>query len=136
LNLRLRLITHHSFQARGISIGALYITRLHVEHDFFSNFSSGSFDGLDKTAKRNRLIITNIEECIGPLARGNNVLNTQYALDNIINISEIALHLTVIENFDRITLQDGIGKQPGRHIRPPGWAINSKESQACNWNAV
>ncbi len=50
------------------------------------------------------------------------------AFSNIINISKISFHLAIIEDIDRFSGQNSLGKEEIGHVRSPPWPINSKKA--------
>ncbi len=65
----------------------------------------------------------------------NQIIGTNDAFDNIIDVSEIPLHATVIENVDGATREDGFREQPDRHVRTSPGTIDGEESQSCGGQA-
>lgn len=54
--------------------------------------------------------------------------HTLYTLNNVIHISEITLTISIIENLNRLALQQLIGKSKVRHVRSARRTIHRKET--------
>src|ERR1700682_4127750 len=57
-------------------------------------------------------------------------------LDNVVDVGKVALHLAIVENLDRLTLEHGSREQHRRHVRPSPGALNGEKTQAGRRHAV
>ena len=62
--------------------------------------------------------------------RGGAVEHLHHAFGNVVDIGEVAHHLAVIEDVDRPALEDRLGEQEQRHIRPAPGPVDGKKAQA------
>ena len=58
-----------------------------------------------------------------------------HALDDVVHICEVALHLAVVVDLDGLARQDGPHKLEGRHVWPAPGAVDREEAQAGHGNA-
>ena len=61
---------------------------------------------------------------------GNTVGHADHTLDNVVNISEITAHPSVVENVDGLPAENSLGEKKQSHVRPPPRAIHGEKSQA------
>ena len=59
-----------------------------------------------------------------PVEAGNN------AAHDIVDIGEVAPHVAVVEQGQRLARVEGLGEDPHRHVRPAPWPIDGEEAQA------
>ena len=70
-----------------------------------------------------------------PLLRG--VLHdANYTFYNIVNVSEVAFAVAIVENLDGLAFHQLVGEAEVGHIGTAGWAIDGKEAEACRGNVV
>ena len=55
---------------------------------------------------------------------------------DVVDESEIANHVAVVENIDGFPLRDGVGKEYRRHVGASPRAIDGEEAQSCRRYAV
>src|SRR5258708_36592812 len=60
----------------------------------------------------------------------------QYAMRDVVDIGEVALHLAMVKERDRRALHDRLGEQIDRHVRPAPRPIYRKKSQSGAGEAV
>jgi hypothetical protein len=90
------------------------------------------------------LTATNIIDGIGRngqaiitlLALGGTLHDTDDALDDIIDIGEVATAVAIVEDFYRFALEEFVGETEIGHIRTTGRAIDGEEAEACGGNIV
>ena len=51
------------------------------------------------------------------------------AADNVVDIGEVALHVAVIEDADRLVGKNGAGEDIERHIGPPPRPVDGEKAQ-------
>ena len=56
-------------------------------------------------------------------------------LGHVVDIGEVALHVAVVEQADRLALQNRLREQPHRHVGPAPRPVHSEETQAGRRNA-
>ena len=57
-------------------------------------------------------------------------------LGDIVDIGEVAPHLAVVENLDRLAGEDRLGENEHRHVRTSPGTIHRKEAQACRGKPI
>src|SRR5262249_47194881 len=62
--------------------------------------------------------------------------NPHHALYDVIDVGEVPQHLAVIEDFDWLSLDDGLDELEQCHVRPPPGAVHRKETQPGKRQAV
>ena len=70
------------------------------------------------------------------LASWCSLYNTNNSFDDVINIGEITLTITVIEDLDGLASKKFNCKNKVGHIRSTSRAINSKETKTCRGNVI
>ena len=60
----------------------------------------------------------------------------RYAFNDIVNISEITVHISVIKQLDFLALYHLICKSEIRHVRSSARTIYRKETQSRAWNPI
>ena len=63
----------------------------------------------------------------------HNAHNTFYY---IVDVSEVALAIAVVENLDCLTFNKFVGETEVCHIWTTSWTIHCKETQACRRNVI
>ncbi len=58
------------------------------------------------------------------------------ALDDVVDVCKVSLHLAVIVNIDRFAAQDRTSEQIQRHIRSAPRTIHGKEPQASRGQLI
>ena len=64
------------------------------------------------------------------------VEHAQRALDDVVDVGEVALHVAVVEHLDRLALGDGVGEEHRRHVGPSPRPVDREEAQARGVQAV
>jgi len=54
--------------------------------------------------------------------------------DHVIDVSEVALHIAIVEDVDRFAGADRAGEQVHRHVWPAPCAVDGEEAQAGDGN--
>ena len=62
---------------------------------------------------------------------GSVLHHTHHAFHNIVNVSEIALAVTVVENLDGFAFHQFVGEAEVCHIGATSRTINGEETEAC-----
>jgi hypothetical protein len=62
---------------------------------------------------------------------GHEIQHAHHALDDVIDVGEVAPHPAVIEDADRLAGKDRLGEERHRHVRAPPRPIDREETQAC-----
>ena len=52
------------------------------------------------------------------------------ALDDVVDVGEVALHPPVVEDLDRLACEDASRENEERHVRPAPGAVDGEEAQA------
>ncbi len=56
--------------------------------------------------------------------------------DNVIDVGKVAPHISVVEDFDRLLIDDCSGKGVVGHIRTSPGPIDGEEAQSGSWEAI
>jgi len=74
----------------------------------------------------------------GPLRihRGHPIADPDDTFDDVVDVGEVATHLSVVEDVDRFAFQDGLGEQEHRHVRSTPGAVDGEEAETGGWEAV
>ena len=67
---------------------------------------------------------------------GDQVGGADHALDDVVDIGEVAAVAAVVEDLDRAALEDGVGEFHRRHVGPAPGAVDREEAQAGAGQAV
>lgn len=77
------------------------------------------------------LIGRNGKSVLAVLFLGGMLHNADHSFHNVIDISKIALAVTVVENLDGLTLDQFVGEAKVGHVGTTCRAIDGKETQTC-----
>ena len=143
-----------AFERSSVCEGNRYVARLH-RHQFLVRLEivvgrkhSGSdqllLENGNEIQKIFRLAVTYIIYCIG--RNGKTVLACgarrglchypQHTLDNVVDVGEVALAVSVIENLYGFSPEQLVRKSEVSHIRTAGRTIHREETQAGGRNVV
>ena len=115
-----------------IGIGRGHITGLHRLEVDLRLLTQSVFDQPDEAHQRFGSMVPQIVDPVRhtrPVARGRIVEGGQHTRDDIVDIGKVALHLTMVEDRDRVTRQNFPGKDVKRHVRAAPGAIDSEKPQ-------
>ena len=62
--------------------------------------------------------------------------HTDNFLNNVVDISEIAFAVAVIENLDSFSFDKLVRKAKIHHIWTTGGTVDRKETQSCRWDVI
>ncbi len=119
-----------------IGVGLLDVAGLHVLENLDRLASAGRLDHRDEVHQVLGAVIAQVVEPVRRLrASPGTVLRRvvergQHAGHDIVDIGEVAPHVALIENPDRLAGEDRLGEKIGRHVGPPPGPIDGEESQA------
>ena len=60
----------------------------------------------------------------------NYVHNTNHRLDYVVDVGKVPLHVPIVEDIDRLTLENRLGKLEHHHVRTAPRTVYRKEPQA------
>mmetsp|Transcript_59449 Transcript_59449/g.140639 ORF Transcript_59449/g.140639 Transcript_59449/m.140639 type:complete len:306 (+) Transcript_59449:1652-2569(+) len=66
---------------------------------------------------------------VGRVGRRGAVQHPHDAFGDVVDVGEVADHLAVVEHVDRPPLDDGLGEQEQRHVRPAPGPVHREEAQ-------
>ena len=105
-------------------------------------------DQLNEAQQVRRLVVTDVEHPMWSRRSGRIrlkrikskltrcfVATAHHTFNDVIDIGEVALHLAIIEHFDRLTSQDCPSKQNRRHI----WSAQGphrEKPQTSSWQSI
>ncbi len=70
------------------------------------------------------------------VGRRDEVRGADHALDDVVDIGEVAAVAAVVEDLDRAAREDGVGEFHRRHVGPAPGAVDREEAQARAGQAV
>lgn len=138
-NRRRRLEVKVALQFADIRIRLVDVTGLHWQELLLRRFADSLLQDLDEMHELLRLIVADVVDLIAVAQRiglgriTEHMLNARY---NIIDIREIAVHVSVIVNLDRFSLADLVGEFEISHIRASERTIDREEAQARRRDAI
>ena len=56
--------------------------------------------------------------------------DADYRFDDVVDVGEVAFHVAVVVQVDRVAVQDGAGEGEQRHVGPAPGAVHGEEAQA------
>ena len=62
--------------------------------------------------------------------------DSHYTLNNVINVGEISLAMTIVENLDGLALTQLISKTEICHVWSSCRTIDIEETKPCRWNVI
>src|SRR5699024_8570613 len=104
------------------------ITRLHVEVDLFCGFADGGFYGLYEATQLDGFVVTDVIEAVGDVTGGDDLLDADDALNDVIDVGKVPLHLAMVKDLDGLVIKYGLGKEPRGHIWSSCRSIDSKKA--------
>lgn len=138
-NRRRRFEVKVALQFADIRIRLVDVTGLHRQELLLRRLADSLLQGLDEMHELLRLIVADVVDLIAVaqligLGRiTEHMLNARY---NIIDIREIAVHVSVIVNLDRFSLADLVGEFEISHIRASERTVDREEAQARRRDAI
>ena len=60
---------------------------------------------------------------------GNLLHDPHDAFDDVVDVGEVPLHASVVEDLDGVALQNGPREQEQRHVRPSPGTVHGEEPQ-------
>ena len=70
-----------------------------------------------------------VADVVQPVAGVGAIDHPNQSLHDIVHVGEVALHTPIVVEIDRPSPLDRFHKLEGRHIRPPPWSVDRKETQ-------
>ncbi|MEY3459804.1 MAG: hypothetical protein RL215_2961 [Planctomycetota bacterium] len=131
-----------ALQVIDIGPGGFDIPGLHGKESFFGGLTECVFEDFDEAEQFDGAIISNVvdaEGCRGGAARGvwcigawcgDVVAGADHAFDDVIDVGEVAFHVTEVEDINGFSGEDGFGEKPERHIRASPGAIDGEEAES------
>ena len=130
-----RLVATFGFEFRRVGIGLINITGLHRQKIFLRRLTESQLHFLDEIHQFHRVAATDVihlERHARSAILGLRLVvdGANRSLGNVVDVSEVANHIAVVENLDRLALADGSCEEHRRHIGPSPRAVNREKSQA------
>ncbi len=121
-----RLESYITLQVFDASVGCDNVPWLHRQKFLFRHLTQRFFDRLNECHSFDGGVVTDVVNLKRRVTTGwvgsvgievgvwmcNAVKYAQCAIGNVINVGEVALHLTVVEYVNGSAFHDGAGKQP------------------------
>ena len=137
-------------QVGDVSIGARHITGLHRQVFFVGDLADRLFQDLNKIAELLRVVVADVVDLVrcraarqiavslgpGRIGLGDFRRQAGDRSHDIIDIGEVALHLAMVEDLDRLAGQDVAGEGKIRHVRTAPGSIDGEKPQAGGRDAV
>ena len=137
-------------QIVGVRAGCRYVASLHRQEFLGRGLAERLFERLDEDHQFDRLVVADVVDSVGRAAAsgsrvrrvevgvglGDAIHDADRAFGNVVDVSEIAPHFAVVEDLDGAAGEDGLGKQPGRHVGTAPGAVNGEIAQAGGRQAV
>ena len=76
------------------------------------------------------------ETVFADLLFGSTLHDTEYALDDVVDVGEVALAVAVVEDLDGLPSLQLLRGGEIEHVRAACRTVNSEEAQTCGWNIV
>ena len=139
-----RLVVKLFDEIANVGVGVRYIAGLERQEFLDRRLAQSLFQRGDVIHEFHRLVVADVVNAPGRRAgagigdgavpvgvgRRRPVENADYALDDVVDIGEVAPVLAVVEDLYRLTGQDGLGKLEEGHVRPSPGPIDGEETQA------
>ena len=128
-------------QVAGVGIGLVDITWLHRQEYFLGGFSVGLFQFRDEVHQFDGIRTSDIvnfgRHTVWTFFRLRQMVDDMHrSFGDVVDIGEVANHVTIIEHLDGLSLADGCGKKHGRHVWTSPRAVNGKEPKSCSSETV
>ena len=128
-----------SDEVSHVGVGLVNIAGLHGEVFFLRFHADGFFECFNEIHQFLRLVVPDVVDlvAVAEFVRFRRIAeHVFHAADDVIDIGEVAEHVAVIVDLDRLAADDLIGEFEVRHVRPPPGSVDSKEAQARGGDAV
>src|SRR5450432_3860876 len=124
-----------------IGEGFRHISGLHRQHILYRRAAQRLLQKFYYISKLFRVVIADIvnprrRTARAPIVCRNVIDKTQYYTGDVVDMGEVAAHSAMVKELDRLALDNRPGEQKNRHIGPSPWAVNGKESQAGDRQAI
>ncbi len=135
------LVSAFGLELRGIGVRLVNVAGLHRQELLLGGLAVRALDFGDKVHQLYRVAAPDVVHLVGhavrALFRDRHVVERMHAaLSDVIDVGEVANHVTVVEHLDGLALRDGAGKEHGAHVGPPPRAVNREVAQSRHRDAV
>src|ERR1700733_14886813 len=125
-----RLETEIASAGLNIGIGRRHVARLKRLEAYLGFSSECVLEHGNEFGQLFRTVIAEIVQRVRRTSGWRTIQHTQDAVHDVIDISEIAPHLTMVENRDRLARKDRAGGDEKGHVRPSPWTLDGEKTQA------
>jgi len=137
------LVTHGALELGGVGVGVGYVAGLQRQQILDCFFTQRFFNGFDVGAELDGVVVADVVEpergvagrrvrgVAAPLGvgRGRLVAHADHALDDVVNVGEVAGVVTVVEHLDGLAGKRGLGEQEQRHVWAAPGAVDGEKAQ-------
>jgi len=99
----------------GVRAGGFHVARLHRLHLDLRLLAEHALQRRDVIQELHRPAVADVVDRI----RRGPVEDPERAFDDVVDVGEVALHVAVVEDLDRLAFHDGMREQHRRHVGPP-----------------
>ena len=135
------LVSAFGLELRGVGVRLVNVARLHRQEFLLRRLAVGVLDFGDKVHQLYRVaaadVVYFVRNAVRALFCDRHVVERMHAtLGDVVDVGEVADHVTVVEHLDGLALRDGAGKEHRAHVGPPPRAVNREVAQSRHRNAV
>lgn len=112
--------------------------------------AQGVLEDLDEVEEFHGVVVADVVEAVrdfrrarvgvvagpGRVGDGGAVEDADDALDDVVDVGEVALHAAVVEDVDGLAGQDGPGEEEEGHVRTAPGTVDGEEAQARARNSI
>jgi len=135
------LVSAFGLEFRGVGVRLVNVARLHRQEFLLGGLAVGVLDFGNKVHQLYRVaaadVVYFVRNAVRALFRDRHVVERMHAaLGDVVDVGEVADHVTVVEHLDGLALRYGAGKEHRAHVGPPPRAVNRKVAQSRHRDAV
>ena len=117
----MRLVSAFGLELRGVGVRLVNVARLHRQEFLLGRLAVGVLDFGDKVHQLYRVaaadVVYFVRNAVRALSRDRHVVERMHAaFRDVVDVGEVADHVTVVEHLDGLALRDGAGKEHRAHV--------------------
>src|SRR3990167_8231882 len=124
--------TEALFERGGVGPGFGHVALLHGQETLDGLDAGGLFDAADEVQQAHRRAVAHVEHAVRRRARAGHRgdgHHLDHRVDHVVHIGEVAAHLAVVVDVDRLVGQDGAHELEDRHVEPAPGAVHREQPQ-------
>ena len=126
------LVAALGFELGGVGVGLVHVAGLHGQEVLLGRLAVSVFDFGDKVHELYGVAAADVVNLVGHVVRalgciGHMVQRVDGTFGDVVDVSEVADHVAVVEYFDRFAFRNSAGKKHRRHVGTSPRTVYGKE---------